>query len=171
VTLTNRSWDCVVGTATTRWAGWTGLQILIETKDFLFSKMSDWLWGPPTLLFSGYQRSFLGLELQGYGIDHSPPSGTQVKNEWSYTSTPSIYFHGVGRDKFPFYCLTKYSHQIVCLIQILYQHNCGNTACLRHGQFSVNKQQKQTARKWMCIRPQIITVVQASFKNHPFKLT
>jgi hypothetical protein len=27
--------------------------------------------------------------------DHSPPSSTEVKNAWSYTSTPRIGLHGV----------------------------------------------------------------------------
>jgi hypothetical protein len=28
--------------------------------------------------------------------DHSPPSSAEVKNAWSYTSTPPIRLHGVG---------------------------------------------------------------------------
>jgi len=31
--------------------------------------------------------------------DHSPPSNAAVKNTWSYTSTPTIYRHGVDREK------------------------------------------------------------------------
>jgi hypothetical protein len=27
--------------------------------------------------------------------DHSPPSSTEVKNAWSYTSTPPVRLHGV----------------------------------------------------------------------------
>jgi len=27
--------------------------------------------------------------------DHAPPSGTEVNNVWSYTSTPPIRLHGV----------------------------------------------------------------------------
>jgi len=27
--------------------------------------------------------------------DHSPPSSVEVKNTWSYTSTPPIRLHGV----------------------------------------------------------------------------
>jgi len=28
-------------------------------------------------------------------VDHSPPSSSEVKNAWSYTSTPPIRLHGV----------------------------------------------------------------------------
>jgi len=32
--------------------------------------------------------------------DHSPPSGVEVKNEWSYTSSTPIFLHGVDRANF-----------------------------------------------------------------------
>jgi hypothetical protein len=38
----------------------------------------------------GTRGSFPGGE-----ADHSPPSGAEVKNEWSYTSTHPIRLHGV----------------------------------------------------------------------------
>jgi len=31
---------------------------------------------------------------------HSPPFSAQVKNAWSYASTPSLYLREVGRDNF-----------------------------------------------------------------------
>ena len=49
------------------------------------------------LLFSGYRGSFPGLE-----VDHSAPSRTATKNEWSKASTPSILLIGVGKDYFTF---------------------------------------------------------------------
>ena len=33
-------------------------------------------------------------------VDHSPPTETEVKNEWSYTSTPLISLHDVNTDNF-----------------------------------------------------------------------
>jgi hypothetical protein len=53
-------------------------------------KRPDQLRGTPNLLFSGY-RVYSG---------QSPPSSYEVKNEWSYNSTPSIRSHGVYRDNF-----------------------------------------------------------------------
>jgi hypothetical protein len=43
----------------------------------------------------------LGLYMERkMGLDPSPPSSAEVKNVWSYTSTPPIYFLDVGRDRF-----------------------------------------------------------------------
>jgi hypothetical protein len=38
-----------------------------------------------------------------YVVDHSPPSITKVKTEWSYTSVPPICLHRVDRDNFTFF--------------------------------------------------------------------
>ena len=38
----------------------------------------------------------------GVVVSHSPPYTAEVKNEWSYTSTPSICLHGVDRTTLPF---------------------------------------------------------------------
>jgi hypothetical protein len=35
----------------------------------------------------------------GREVYQSSPSSAEVKNEWSYTSTPGIRPHGVGKDK------------------------------------------------------------------------
>jgi hypothetical protein len=37
----------------------------------------------------------LGVNLPGREADHSPPSSAEVKNAWSYTSTPPLRLHGV----------------------------------------------------------------------------
>jgi hypothetical protein len=37
----------------------------------------------------------LGLKRLEREADHSPPSSAEVKNAWSYTSTPPIRLHGV----------------------------------------------------------------------------
>jgi hypothetical protein len=37
----------------------------------------------------------LGIKRPGREADHSPPSSSEVKNVWSYTSTPPIRLHGV----------------------------------------------------------------------------
>ena len=34
--------------------------------------------------------------------DHRPPSSAEVKNTWSYTSAPPVYFHGVRWDNVAF---------------------------------------------------------------------
>ena len=40
------------------------------------------------LLGIGYRPSFPGLKRPGREVDRSPPSGVEVKNEWSYSFTP-----------------------------------------------------------------------------------
>ena len=41
---------------------------------------------------------FPGINLLGYQADHSYASRTEVKNEWSCASTPSLRLFGVDRD-------------------------------------------------------------------------
>jgi hypothetical protein len=41
----------------------------------------------------------LGVEWPGREADHSPPSSPEVKNAWSYTSTPTKRLHGVVLSK------------------------------------------------------------------------
>jgi hypothetical protein len=43
----------------------------------------------------GTGGSFTGDKVPGREADHSPPSSAEVKNAWSYTSTPLIRLHGV----------------------------------------------------------------------------
>jgi hypothetical protein len=52
-------------------------------------------WGPQILLFTGYRCYFPGIKRPGLDVDRSPPSNAEVKNEWSYTSTPPICLYDV----------------------------------------------------------------------------
>jgi len=59
-------------------------------------------------LSSGYQGLFpWGVKRPRFEADHSPPSISEVKNAWSYTSSLSIHLHGVvlrkTRENFTFY--------------------------------------------------------------------
>jgi hypothetical protein len=47
------------------------------------------LWDSPKLLTNGYRERFPpGVKGAGREADHSHPSSAQVKNAWSYISTP-----------------------------------------------------------------------------------
>jgi hypothetical protein len=35
-------------------------------------------------------------------VEHSPPPNAEVKNDWSYTSAPPVYLHGVDRETFTY---------------------------------------------------------------------
>jgi len=39
--------------------------------------------------------------------DHSTQSGADIKNEWSYNSTPPICLHGVDRDNFTLFIVSS----------------------------------------------------------------
>jgi len=43
-----------------------------------------------------------GCFARSKAVNHSPPSSAEVTNDWSCTSTPLIYVHGMGRDNFTF---------------------------------------------------------------------
>jgi hypothetical protein len=43
----------------------------------------------------GTSGSFHGVKQPEREADHSPPSSVEVKNAWSYTSTPPVRLHGV----------------------------------------------------------------------------
>jgi hypothetical protein len=58
---------------------------------FLFSKTLVPALGPTQLLIQLVLGSFLGVKLLGHGADQSPLSGSEVKKEWSYASTPFLY--------------------------------------------------------------------------------
>jgi hypothetical protein len=48
---------------------------------------------------------FRGIQRPGREADHSPPSSAEVRNEWSYTSNPPIYLHGMVRINLTIYIL------------------------------------------------------------------
>ena len=56
---------------------------------------SDRLWGPPSLLFSGYRGYLSGVKRPGPEVDHSSVSRAEVKNKWSYTSAPRTCLHSL----------------------------------------------------------------------------
>jgi len=51
--------------------------------------------GPPSLPYSGYSVSFLGVKRQGRGFDHPPHIVPRLKKEYSYTSTPPLDLRGL----------------------------------------------------------------------------
>jgi len=57
----------------------------------------------PALEPTGHRGWFHGEQEAGVEADYSFPSRDEVKNEWSYPSTPPICLHGLRRDKFVLY--------------------------------------------------------------------
>jgi len=69
---------------------------------FPSTERPDRVRGSPRLLFNGYRGSFSGIKRPVSEVDHLPTFSVEVKNGWSYTSTPPICIHGVDRDNFTF---------------------------------------------------------------------
>jgi hypothetical protein len=76
-----------------------------QQEIFIFCKTSRQYLGPPSLVFKGPRCSFPEVKRPGRGVDHTPPSSVEVKNERSYASTPPVRTHGVERDSFTFFTL------------------------------------------------------------------
>jgi hypothetical protein len=68
---------------------------------FSSAKCIDRPGAPPSHLFNGY-RAYSGIMRSRRGVDLSPTSSAEVKNELSYTSVPPIRFHGAERHNFKF---------------------------------------------------------------------
>jgi hypothetical protein len=57
----------------------------------------DCLWGPTSHLFNVNRCFFRGLTWPGREMTTHPPSGAEVKNDFSYTSTLPIRLDGLDR--------------------------------------------------------------------------
>jgi hypothetical protein len=68
------------------------------TRFFPSPKPSEGFQCSESLLFIGHQSSLAGNERTEAWI-YRFPSVVEVKKEWSYTSIPYIWLHGVDRDK------------------------------------------------------------------------
>jgi len=77
---------------------------------FSFPKLPDMPWNPLCLQFRGFWVSSLGLNQPGRELNHSPPSSTEIKNEWSHTAIPLYVF----REKLFFLPLS--------IVMYLFQH-------------------------------------------------
>jgi hypothetical protein len=76
VLSTSMGQDSVVSIATHH--GLKGLGIA-SWGGQIFRSCPDWSWGPPSLLYDGYQVCFQGVKRPGCGINHLPPSSAEVK--------------------------------------------------------------------------------------------
>jgi hypothetical protein len=68
-----------------------------KKRRFFFPQGPNRLWVPPSLLFNWCRCSFLEVMLQSREVNHSPPFGAEIQNEWSYTSIAPIWRRGVDR--------------------------------------------------------------------------
>lgn len=99
-----RSQSSVVCIVTRLWAGWLWVWTQVSTRDFFPSpKCPDWFSGPTNLLYIGVPGFFPVVKWPGCDINHSPPSGAKVTNEWCYISAPIYVFMVWARKTLPYY--------------------------------------------------------------------
>ena len=73
--------------------------VSLEGQDISFSpKLPDRHCGPSIPLFNRFWNSVPGVMRPEREVNRSHPSSTDVKNEWTYTSTPTIHLYGFDRD-------------------------------------------------------------------------
>jgi hypothetical protein len=90
----------------------------VERSKFQFlsvkSKFSpnnpDQHWDPPSLLFGRYWPVLFQEKHPRCGVGHWPPSSARIKNEWSYTSSPSTLPPWYGQGKLYLYLSRTLAH-------------------------------------------------------------
>ena len=81
-------------------AGWTirGLNPDGGSRFYCTSKRLDRLWAHPVSYSMDTGDFSLGEKRRGRESDHLPLFSAEVKNDWSYISTPLVCLRGVYRD-------------------------------------------------------------------------
>ena len=84
-------------------AGPSGIPILAAVRDFsLHQNVQTGAEGPSKLLYSWCWGTFQVVKRSGREVDRPSPASAELKNEWSYASTPPIRLHVVHRGSFKF---------------------------------------------------------------------
>jgi len=91
-----------------------GFESCQSQTTFFLSKTSLPVLEPPYLLFHGLWEKRPLCE-----ANHSPPSSAEVKNEWSYTSTPPTCLHDVDRNNFTLLCRYIKGKYVYKLLSVL----------------------------------------------------
>jgi hypothetical protein len=79
---------------------WTiGVQILAG-QEICSSEPPDWLWGPPSPLWTGYQEFFPWVKWLGCKSEHSTPSKDEVTVKWNCSSAFPVCRHGLRAVRF-----------------------------------------------------------------------
>jgi len=73
-----------------------------QGRGFLVSKMFSPTLRATQLFIEWVPGFFTGVKRPWREVNQSPPSGSAVQNEWSYTSVSPVCLHGVGRENFTF---------------------------------------------------------------------
>jgi hypothetical protein len=70
-----------------------GFRVRAGARDFIFSKITRLVLGPPPWrLFNVCRGSFPGVQRPEHDVDQTLPRIGEIKNGWTYTSTPKYAF-------------------------------------------------------------------------------
>jgi hypothetical protein len=76
------------------WLMWSGVKVTARAGDFSLYHHVQTGSGAHTASYPmGTRDSSLWVKWPGHEADHSPPSSVEVKNVWSYTTTPPLHIH------------------------------------------------------------------------------
>jgi hypothetical protein len=78
------------------------LTYVVDCVWYLCFKELDQMWGPPSLLFSGYTNSYSGVKRPERDVNDSRASSAEGKNEWSRISPYPMCLRGVNKEKVTF---------------------------------------------------------------------
>jgi len=91
--------DSILSQVTGLWAGKSGVQFLGGSNNCsLLQNVQTCCGAHPVSCSLGTGVLFMGINQPWHEADHSPPSNSGVKNEWSHTSTSLVCIYGVHRD-------------------------------------------------------------------------
>jgi hypothetical protein len=102
----------------TRLTGWT-IRCSNPDRDKIFFsalKLTDRLWGPPSLPFSAYRDSSPGVKRPGRKVDHSCLSSSKFRNEWIYNFCFPCLASWRGQGKIIFFTLLWHRLQDICCL-------------------------------------------------------
>jgi hypothetical protein len=79
----------------------------------------DWPWGPPSLLYNGYQVSFPGVQEPWHGIDHPPHLVPRyLKSLWAFMAFSRVNFTFLSQF-FSWFCFCCFSCPGLCQLSVL----------------------------------------------------
>jgi len=83
------------------WAGQPGIRMLLGVRDFsVLQNVQTGSGAHPASCSLGTGVLSWGLKWLGHYINHRPPSSANLKNEWSYTSSPFMCLNCMDSENF-----------------------------------------------------------------------
>jgi hypothetical protein len=100
VTVLGRAWELGYhGRHSDQAKGWTfRVRILAGATDFCLLQIVQTAFGAHPTSISMSTTVLPGVKQLERDVDHAPPSSTEVKNKWNFTSAPCLRVYGMNRE-------------------------------------------------------------------------